>query len=583
MKIKNIIFKMFLLTTLLYFGSCETVDLDQLENPSSLDESLLNPVYTFNYVQLELAGFVESTNGFSQRVTRQIAMTGGNNYDNAFTEASFSGNWSTAYKMLNAVKIMEPKAIQNKEFYALGAAKVIRCYVLLTLTDMYGDIPVSEALQGNGNLTPKFDSSASVYSRILLELDDAVEILQRNDSNPTSAIQDLYYSSQNDWIRLANTIKLKMYCTARLAGPDFGVSDIGAAITAIINQDNYINAPSHDFAFRYGTNRNLPNNRHPVYNDQYELGGGAYIGNYMFWTMTTEKGFQVSSTGNSTATSNVDPRTGFYFYKQANVVPANYDQFILPNRIRPEHYNNVQFNSFYDSSVRTCFTVSNWVGGALIDNGFWGRDHGNNGGIPQDDTKRTVCGIYPIGGAYSNTTGSVQTSGNKGGLGAGITPMILSSYVHFMKAEAILTLGIPGDARAELEQGIRESIDKTINFLPDYKYTGTAPLSATLEAQKNWYVGTFILPRYDALNTDKKLELIIKEYYIAAWGNGIEPYNNYRRTGYPSNLQPTLEPVSGDFFYTALYPGNSVNNNPNTPTNVRSKKVFWDKANLILN
>ena len=132
-----------------------------------------------------------------------------------------------------------------------------------------------------------------------------------------------------------------------------------------------------------------------------------------------------------------------------------------------------------------------------------------------------------------------------------------------------------------MQQGIEESIDKaTINFIPDYHFTG--PSATILATQKNWYVNTFILPKYDAFDSAKKLELIIKEYYIAAWGNGIEPYNNYRRTGYPSNFQPTLEPASGVFFYTALYSASAVNNNPNTPTNVRTKKVFWDTANLDL-
>jgi Starch-binding associating with outer membrane len=333
MKIKNNIFKLVLLTTFFYFGSCETTDLDQIEDPSTLSADLLDPAFAFNYVQLQLPDFVDSANDFTQKVTRQMAMTGGNTYDNAFAPVNFNGNWRIGYTMMNAIKLMEPKALQNNEFYALGAAKVIRCYVLLTMTDMYGDIPVSEALQGNGNLTPHFDSSASVYARILTELDDAIALLGRTN-NSQSKIQDLYYTNQAGWINLANTLKLKMYCTARNAGPAFGVNDIAAAITGIITNGNYIDSPSKDFVFKYGSTRFDPNTRHPLYNDQYELGGGAYIGNYMFWTMTTEKGFTIPSGSSNTnigalpasmipALSNVDPRTAFYFFKQKNVEPSN--------------------------------------------------------------------------------------------------------------------------------------------------------------------------------------------------------------------------------------------------------------------
>lgn len=579
MKINKIFLIPSLVVSMLFFSSCETINLDQTEDPSGVSANLLDPVFAFNYVQLQLPQFVSTTNSFASEVTRQMAMTGGNTYENAFQPQDFDRNWSLAYNLLQTVKVMEPKAIQNKEYYALGAAKVIRAYVLITLTDMYGDIPVSQALQGNDNLNPKFDNSADVYKQVLLDLDEAITLLQQTNST-SSKIQDLYYTGQANWITLAKTLKLKMYCTARLAGSDIGVSDIGAAITGIISAGDYIDTPSEDFAFQYGNSRFNPNTRHPMYNDQYELGGGAYIGNYMMWTMTTEKGAGFNDVGSTLSPG--DPRVPFYFFKQ-DADPSNEDQFTLPNRIRPDHYNDSQYTSFYDQTIRTPFKVSNWVGGALVSNGFWGRDHGDNSGIPPDSDKRTVAGIYPIGGAYGSPT-SVQTSGNKGLLGAGIMPMVLSSYVHFLKAEAILTLGISGDAKAELLAGITESINKTTSNISKYPGLTASQLTNVQNyiTTKSASYLTFIGSKYDSSDNTKKLELIIKEYYIAAWGNGIEPYNNYRRTGYPSNFQPTLEPISGSYYSTALYPSVSAVNNPNHPLNVRTKKVFWDKANVVL-
>lgn len=578
MKINNKFFKLFFVAALISVSGCETIDLDQTENPSAVSQNLLDPVLAFNYVQLQLPDFVNSANGFTQEVTRQMAMTGGNTYDNAFAPINFNGNWSSGYNILLAVQQMEPKALATQQYYALGASKVIRAYVLMTMVDMYGDIPYSQALQVNGNLTPAFDSSASVYTGVLNELDAAIAMLGQNSTG--TAPTDLYYSNKDNWVTLAKTLKLKMYTTARLAGSDIGVADIGAAINAIVLAGDYIDNKSEDFAFRYGNQRFNPNTRHPLYNDQYELGGGAYIGNYMMWSMTTEKGFPVGLTpGASTLT---DPRINFYFYKQ-DADPSNDDAFTLPKKPRPDHYNSVDYDSFYIPLKHTPFIVSNWTGEASIPtNGFWGRDHGDNSGIPPDNDKRTVAGIYPIGGAYGNP-GSVQTSGNKGALGAGIMPILLSSYVHFMLAEDILTAGVTGNARTEFKTGMEQSIDKVINFnVTSSAYIGTQPTMTALVSQQTAYVN-FELAKYDALaSTAGKLELIIKEYYIAAWGNGIEPYNNYRRTGYPSNFQPTLEPLSGVFFYTALYPGSAAVNNPNTPANVRTRKVFWDKANITL-
>jgi Starch-binding associating with outer membrane/Susd and RagB outer membrane lipoprotein len=573
-------FKYIIFLVLFATFSCETIDLEQTEDPSRLNAEFLDPTYTFNYVQLQLANYVDLSNDFTQRVTRQMAMTGGNTYDNAFTPTFFNENWRIAYKVLNAIKLMEPKAIQKEQFYQLGASKVIRCYILMNLVDMYGDIPYTEALLGNDNLTPKFDKSSQVYKGILNELDSAVAVLQKTTTvKVDDAFVDLYFKDKLNWITLANTLKIKLYCNSRLAGNEIGITDIGLAIKTIVDTGNYIDKPEKDFAFKYGSSRNTPNSRHPLYNDQYELGGGAYISNYMMWTMTTEKG-----TGNDAVE---DPRTAFYFYRQ-KAITGGEDTFVLPNRSRPAHYNNSDYSSFYNGSLYTPFTVSNWYrSSSLPSGGFWGRDHGDNSGIPPDATFRTVCGLYPIGGKYTSSSvspTSVQRSGTDGALGAGIMPIMLSSYVHFMLAEVYKTptsLFDPVKAKIEFIQGITESIDKVTTFLPDYTSFKTADLLAISTSKTNYLSAINIL--YDGNNPTKQLEMIIKEFNIAAWGNGIETYNSYRRTGYPSNYQPTLEPFSGAFYYTALYPANSVNNNPNSPKpNSRERRVFWDKSNLIL-
>jgi hypothetical protein len=579
---KNIFYNsnLFLIISLLFLSSCETFDLNQTQDPNAIALENLEYELAFNYVQLQLPVFVNSANSFTQRVTRQMAMTGGNTYDNAFQPVDFDGNWRIAYNILNAIKFMEPKAAARDDKYVIGASRVIRCYILATLVDMYGDIPYTEALLGNQNFFPKFDKSADVYKGVLAELEQAKAILQDAGSPKSQSVVDLYYGVPDDWIRLANTIRFKMLVTARLAGNDIGIANVGAEIQTILDSGNYITQTSQDFEFQYATSRLTPQSRHPQYYNMYETGGGSYICNYMFWTMTTEKGFDPTISGlNPAASAEYDPRTGFYFYKQVNP-SAVIDEFNLPGRTRPDHYDFNQYDSFFDGG-NACFGLSNWITGIEpATGGYWGRDHGNNNGIPPDNEFRTVTGLYPIGGEIGDP-GITQTGGTKGAKGKGVMPIILASYVKFLKAEAMLKLnGVTGNPQQELKDAISVSIDKTINFIPDYVRPATVILP-TLLGQKQKYLD-FIDNKYSSLSSnDEKLELVIKEYFIASWGNGIEPYNNYRRTGYPSNFQPTLEPISGTFFYTALYPLSSQQNNPNTPPNTRSKRVFWD-ANLNL-
>ena len=570
----KIFIKMFLVAAIFTASSCETLDLDQLDNPSTLQQNQLDPLYVFNYIQLTLPDFVDSSNDFTQRIIRQYAMTGGNTYNNAFTPINFDANWRTAYLMLNAIKTMEPKAIEDDQKFILGASKIIRCYILMTMTDTYGDIPYSEALQGNANLRPKFDNSENIYAGVYQELNDAIAYL---DAYMPTAIQprDLYYGVGKEgvpdkakWITLAKTLKLKMLNNANKVA-NIDSFNVKSEIVLLLSENNLIDTEGEDFAFQYGNERDVPNSRHPQYNDHYEFGTGAYIANYFFWAVTKEKG----------KTPKFDPREEFYFYKQAQLSSSNTNSIPVPCRAiaRPSHYLEDRYTSFYDNSIRTPYCLSDL---ANEGSAYLGRDHGDRSGLPQDDAIRSLVGLYPAGGAFgapAQVNGSAS-AGLKGALGQGIMPMLLSSYVSFMKAEIYLTIDLnPADAKLALLDGITKSIDKSTKQINGY------PLNPPdISAAKATYL-QFIGTTYDGLsNNERKLELIIKEYYIAAWGNGIEPYNSYRRTGYPSNLQPTLEEVPGPFFYTALYPYVSVNNNPNAPANERTKKVFWDVSNVEL-
>jgi hypothetical protein len=564
MKMKNKFLKLFVAVGIFTIASCETTELDLLVDPNTPSPDLLDPNFVFNNVQLSLPGYVNAINGFTRQVTRQTAMTGGTTYNNAYQEVSFNGIWGGGYGILNDIKAMEPKAEELGLNYHLGASKVIKAYVWSSLADVFGDIPYSEALQGNANLAPKFDNSADVYKGALTELDEAIVLLSQ-----TALIypkQDLYYgvggavnaSTQAKWLTVAKTLKLKLLNNARLNGTAIDVN-IATEMTALLNENNLIDTEEEDFSFKYGNSRNLPNSRHPNYNTTYENAttiGGSYLGNYFMWTVVGEKAV-------------ADPRRPFYFFRQdTNTVGENIFTLGCAFQSRPSHFNSATFASFYQPAVLAPFCTA-------TTSGYWGRDHGDASGLPPDNAKRTVPGVYPVGGKYDEgVQESVQTNGVAGFLGAGVMPIIMSSWVDFIKAEAVLTLGVSGDARALLESGMRKSINNVINF----KGGLPLPTSSTIDTYVN-----YVLTAYDASTDARKLEIVMKEYYVAAWGNGLEPYNNYRRTGYPSNMQPTLNPSTTDYFYTALYPADSTVNNPNSPANSRTKRVFWDPGNLVLN
>lgn len=561
---KNKYIKIILALSFVGIFSCETVDLDLTKSPNQVSVDNLDPDFLFNNVQLSFANFVENVAGvqsFTAQVSRHFAMTGGNTYENAFSPISYTGIWSSAYSgTLEDIAALEPIATDLDLKYHLGVSKLMKAYVYITLTDLFGDVPYTEALLGNANLNPKADSQIEIYKAMLIEIDEAIALLQ--GVSATYPPEDFFYSdagtvnasTQASWITAANSFKLRVLNNARLAGGDLGI-DIPSAINAILATNNIIDTPAEDWVLQYGNNRTNPNTRHPGYNNYYESSASGYMSNYLMWEMVTEKGFD-------------DPRLTYYFYRQ-DTNATNENVFTLGCQGAPAPAQFAAYKSIYDPTIAMSFCVTS------APRGYWGRDHGDNGGIPPDNEKRTIYGLYPVGGKYDDGSGEgMENEGSDGKLGAGITPILTSFNMDFIRAESSLTSGTSGDPAVLLENAVRGSMSKVIGFLGE---AGTASANDI-----NNYVD-FVNAAYTAAsNTNERLELIMKENHIAAFGNGLEVYNAYRRTGMPSNMQPTLIPNSGEFYNSAVYPSNYVNLNSNATQKARTERIFWDKNNITL-
>ena len=270
----------------------------------------------------------------------------------------------------------------------------------------------------------------------------------------------------------------------------------------------------------------------------------------------------------------IDPRTLYYFSNQTDDVNKA-DAVAFPNRFasRPDHYNDAKYASMYRFNRLAPFLYTR-TSASSASSPFWGSDHGNNTGRPQDGDKVTVVGVYPAGGRYGNGNTVQSDAGTIGQKGAGIMPIVLSSYVRFLKAEVQLTIfSNPLLAKTEMLAGVNASITKSATL-----FSGLPQPSVTVVNNYRDFVDNFYTN-----NPNKQLEAIMKEYFIASWGNGIETYNNYRRTGFPSNFQPTIELSSGDYYTTLFYPSDSQSNNQNKPANLKTRKVFWDVNSPILN
>jgi len=550
MKLKKLLF---IALALVAMGSCKKVEDkfdDLLVNPNLPNPDAANADLYLTQVQLSFAGLFDAASSFGMELTRYIVFYGPT-YASGYTPQSYDGIWTTSYtSIFKNANALIPIAEQQKKFVNVGMAKIMKAYTLMTLVDMFGDIPSSEANLGVDNTNPKLDKGQDVYNAAIKLLDEAIADLAKVPGSYPGT-QDLFYGAGNAagakrWVTLAKTLKLRAYLQTRLVDPG-----AKGKIDALLTENDLIDTQAEDFEFKYSTKDANPNSRHPRYNTNYRTTGtaGDYMGTYFMWTLVQEKG----------AGANNDPRTRYYFYRQranfAEVTPQTVScAFAAP----PSHY---------PASSPYCLLII----------GYWGRDHGDNSGIPPDGFLRSTVGIYPFGGEFDANQGT-SVAKNRGGLGAGIQPIVLAMFTDFMKAEAALITGTAGNARTLLEEGIRKSFAKVFGFAAVIGAPNAVPASFVPDqARQDAYV-TKVLTAYDAAgSTDQKLDILIKEYYIALWGNGVDAYNTYRRTGKPGNVQLTNEPSPGEFVRSHLYPSVHVNLNQNAvQKSTVGTKVFWD-------
>ncbi len=536
-------------------SGCKKLD-TIIDNPNAVDPSKANVDLLLNGVQANFVGVFNNLSDFGQAVTRQQAMTGGALYNNAYTPTSFDGTWTNAYagviKNANAVISL---ALQQKKYTQAGIAQVSKAYVLGSLVDFFGDVPDKEAALGQDNLNPKADAGADVYKTVFALLDSAVSNFNKTGGVAGPANDLFFQGNTAKWKKAAKTLKLKFLMQTRLVD-----NTVTAKVQSLLIENDLITSEANDFVFKFGTTNNTPDSRHPHYAANYNnavTGSNSandFIGNYFMWAVGVEK-------SGSGAVTSLDPRRRYYFYRQrTNNADANSSTCPCTLQTRPGHYTPDQ---------PFC----------LVGQGYWGRDHGDNTGTPPDGPLRTTWGVYPAAGAYDANEGT-SINNTRGGRGAGINPIFISSFTYFVEAEAALKLNITtaGTPKSLLEKGVRASIAKVLAFPATVNViVATPPSTATIDN----YVNT-VLANYDAATTDAaRLDIIVKEYYIASWGNGIEPYNNYRRTGSPNNMQLTVTTAnSGIFLRSFLYPAVYMERNINAPTQknpgVAANKVFWD-------
>ena len=157
-----------------------------------------------------MAAISSFDNGGVNTTTYALDATDYNNvpFSVAFTDVMAA--WLTLRYAYEAEQISED---------TFAIAEVIKVFALQRATDIYGPLPVTHF----GETENPYDSQETVYMSLFEDLNAAIAVLKEYatnspDATPLSSVDIIYQGSYPKWLRLANSLKLRM--AIRISGVD---------------------------------------------------------------------------------------------------------------------------------------------------------------------------------------------------------------------------------------------------------------------------------------------------------------------------------------------------------------------------
>ena len=512
--------KVFLaLALVLVIGSC-TKDFEEMNtSPNSPTDVPAINIFTnvlISHVGTEMGGWIQHTylGPWSQQwtkvqyidedkyQTRDMTGYSENRYTTTLLDLQIILN-KTEEDIANGSNVDVNKALQ-------AAAKITRVWVFSYVTDMVGDTPYSEALQGlmaDGILASPYDSQESMYTDFFKELEEANTLL---NNVPNFGTGDVIYGGDPDaWKKLGNSLHLRLL--NRVAGTpwDFTYNLIGSgAVTSSAGAVAYSGADA-GIAAILGDPLGHAVMTDNADNAQLDYPGSPYR-NPIYNTLFSRTDQGIAQTMVDFLNDRNDPRVHIYAQPTPNSVDDGTPIYIGQQNGRAHASADFPNNSLLGTAV----------------------------------VKDEFAPLY----------------------------VMCLDEVEFIKAEYYMRAGDAGSAQTAYEAGISASMERWAcidgaTVTPTYFDNGIVSMSgvdqtvdyAAYQAQANVDFAA-------AANDGERYQRIIEQRWAAMFGQGVQAWALVRRTGFPARV---FEYELEDTFYPGLglpirikYSGNEEVYNP---------------------
>lgn len=243
MSVKKLIYPLVLLVVI-SLSSCDVLEFDDDINRNPNLPSRASAPQLISNAMLSLPGLSSSPTGEyhaqflaeTQYVDASLYPEGG---------SSFYG-WYQG-PLVNLETAIGIATTPNQE----AVARILKAYFFWNITDRWGDIPYTEALQGAEEFTPVYDTQESIYNDLFTELKEAGDQI---DVSGTLGSDIIFDGDMQRWKTFSNSVRMLMALRLSEVNPSKAQSEFNDALS-----DGVMTSNAENFLFQHLANANNQN------------------------------------------------------------------------------------------------------------------------------------------------------------------------------------------------------------------------------------------------------------------------------------------------------------------------------------
>jgi hypothetical protein len=238
--------KLILSITVIAFlvSSCEIASFDDDINNNPNLPSKAEPTQLIANAMLSLPSLSSSPQGeYNAQYLSEIIYID----DSLYPESTTSFYWLYQGPLINLQTAIENTNDANEA----AVAKILKAYYFWHMTDRWGDIPYSEALNGTEDFTPAYDTQQEIYENLFALLKEARDQLEVGSGLSNDIIYD---GDIEKWRKFGNTVRMLMALRLSEVDETWAEEEFTNAM-----DDGIMTSNDDNFVFQHLANENNEN------------------------------------------------------------------------------------------------------------------------------------------------------------------------------------------------------------------------------------------------------------------------------------------------------------------------------------